>query len=170
MNINLGFRNKEQETFFWSKSRNNEYDGAFANGKTYGAMERAFVHLSTFGNYRMSICRQKYKILKATTMATFFKICPSQLIYRHNDQDGYTILINKSLIYWMHLDSYDEQDLRVPRPIHQHMGRRGRGFEIDDNPAHSCVTLKRTTDALRCPGHSAVVRRRLPGLRSRRSV
>lgn len=75
-------------------------------------MQRAFIHLTTFSNYRMAICRQKYKVLKSTTMATFFKICPESFIYRHNETDGYTILINKSLIYWMHLDSYDEQDLR----------------------------------------------------------
>lgn len=45
-------------------------------------------------------------------MATFFKICPNEMIYRHNETDGYTILTNRSLIYWMHLDSYDEQDIR----------------------------------------------------------
>ena len=112
MNINLTFRNKEQESFFWSQHRNNLFDGGFGNGKTYVAMQRAFIHLTTFANYRMAICRQKYKVLKATTMSTFFKICPPSLIYKHNETDGYTILTNKSLIYWMHLDAYDEQDLR----------------------------------------------------------
>lgn len=112
MEINLQFRNPEQEKFYWSQSRNNEFDGAFANGKSYAGCMRAFTHLTTFGNYSMSIARQEYKTLRQTTMKTFFKICPDSLIYRHDEQQGLTVLINKSFIYWMHLDDYDEQDLR----------------------------------------------------------
>lgn len=66
----------------------------------------------TFANYGMVIARQQYKVLKATTMKTFFKICPENLIHSHDKQDGYTVLINGSFIYWMHLDDVDEQDIR----------------------------------------------------------
>src|SRR6267378_1097024 len=112
MNVDLKFLNQNQESFYWSKFRNNEFDGAFQNGKTYVGCERAFTHLMTFSNYGMSFCRQEYKSLRQTTMKTFFKICPEKLIYKHDEQAGYTIFINKSFIYWMHLDQYDEQDLR----------------------------------------------------------
>ena len=83
--------------------RNSRFGGGFGNGKSYVGCERAFTHLMTFQNYGMSICRHKYKVLKATTMKTFFKICPDKLIYRHHEQDGYTIFINRAFVYWMHL-------------------------------------------------------------------
>ena len=112
MNVDLKFENAEQETFYWKRTRNNEFDGAFANGKTYVGCMRAFTHLMTFSCYAMSICRQEYKRLRQTTMKTFFKICPDNLIYKHDEQQGLTVFINKSFAYWMHLDDYDEQDLR----------------------------------------------------------
>ena len=45
-------------------------------------------------------------------MQTFFKICPLGLISRHNEQDGYTEFVNKSVIHWLHLDNADESTLR----------------------------------------------------------
>lgn len=112
MNINLNFRNIEQETFFYSRFRNNEFDGAFANGKSYVGCMRAFTHLSLFNCYAVAIARQEYKALRQTTMKTFFKICTNDLIQKHDEQAGYTVLVNRSFIYWLHLDAYDEQDLR----------------------------------------------------------
>jgi len=112
MNINLEFRNVEQQTFFYSKFRNNEFDGGFANGKSHVGCMRAFTHLCTFNYYAVAIARQEYKTLRQTTMKTFFKVCPNSLIQKHDENAGYTVLVNKSFIYWMHLDAYDEQDLR----------------------------------------------------------
>src|SRR5437667_548499 len=112
MNIDLTFRNKEQELFYWHLERNGFFDGGFNNGKTYVGCQRALTHLLTFSNYGIVIARQEYKVLKSTTMKTFFNICPEKLIYSHDKQDDYTVLINKSFIYWMHLDDTDEQDLR----------------------------------------------------------
>lgn len=60
----------------------------------------------------MAICRKVYKQLRATTMQTFFKVCPKDLIFRHDEQFGITILWNGSLIYWMHLDTLDEGDAK----------------------------------------------------------
>lgn len=45
-------------------------------------------------------------------MQTFFKICPRELIARHNEQDGFTEFHNRSAIYWLHLDKIDESTLR----------------------------------------------------------
>jgi hypothetical protein len=112
LQVNLSFRNANQEAFYFSKFRNNEFDGAFQNGKTYTLCMRAFTHLSAFPNYAYSFCRQEYKALRSTTMKTFFKICPDEAIFKHDTQNGYTVFKNKSFIYWMHLDEYDEQDLR----------------------------------------------------------
>src|SRR5688572_4413390 len=108
MELNFTFRNKEQEQFYWSRIRNNRFGGGFGNGKTYVACQRALTMLLTFSNYRIAIARQVYKNLRATTMQTFFKICPKDLILQHDEQFGVTILINNSRIYWLHLDQMDE--------------------------------------------------------------
>ncbi len=108
MQIAFEFRNKEQEQFYWSRKRNNRFGGGFGNGKTYVSMQRAITMLLTFSNYRIAICRQVYKNLRATTMQTFFKIIPKDLILQHDEQFGVTILINGSRIYWLHLDQMDE--------------------------------------------------------------
>lgn len=112
MNINLEFRNPEQEIFYWSKARNNCFSGGFNNGKTYISCAKDFTFLSLFPNYRILIYRQKYKSLKETTMQTFFKICPEKFIFRHDETNGLTVLLNKSVVYWMHMDVFDEQALR----------------------------------------------------------
>src|SRR5262245_16560028 len=112
MDLKFQFRNKEQEVFFFHLERNACFSGGFNNGKTFVACQRAVLHLLTFENYRMAICRKVYKQLRATTMQTFFKILPKELIFRHDEQFGITILWNGSVIYWMHLDTLDEGDAK----------------------------------------------------------
>ena len=60
----------------------------------------------------MAICRQTYANLKKTTMETFFKICPYEMVDSHNAQDGLTVLKNRSKIHWLHLDNADDNSLR----------------------------------------------------------
>lgn len=112
MNVDIKFRNDEQREFFWHRQRNGHFGGGFGNGKSFVACQRGFVHLATFKNYGLVIARQTYKRLRSSTMKTFFKICPEQLVFKHDENAGLTVLINKSFIYWMHLDTADEQDLR----------------------------------------------------------
>jgi hypothetical protein len=119
LNIDIQFRNGTtvdgrpgQSDFYWHRQRNGLFDGGFNNGKSFVGCQRAFTHLMTFSHYGMVIGRQEYKVLKATTMKTFFKVCPNELILTHDKQDGYTVLKNGSFVYWMHLDDVDEQDLR----------------------------------------------------------
>lgn len=56
----------------------------------------------------MAFCRLVYKNLRATTMQTFFKICPREFILTHDENFGLTVFINGSRIYWLHLDQMDE--------------------------------------------------------------
>jgi hypothetical protein len=49
-------------------------------------------------------------------MQTFFKMCPTEFISSHNEQDGVTIFANGSMIYWLHLDNVDENTLRGIEP------------------------------------------------------
>jgi hypothetical protein len=112
VDLDITFANKGQKDFYYATTRNQCFSGGFNNGKTFAGCLKAFTLLSTFPNYRMGIARQVYADLKRTTMQTFFKLCPPELVERHNEQDGITVLKNKSLIYWLHLDKTDENTLR----------------------------------------------------------
>jgi hypothetical protein len=110
--IQTSFRNLAQKQFYYSTARNQVMSGGFNNGKTYIGCFKIFTLLQTFPNSRAVIARQKFTDLKKTTMQTFFKLVPSELIDSHNDQDGITVFKNGSVIYWMHLDHVDENTLR----------------------------------------------------------
>lgn len=112
MDLEIQFANAQQREFFYATERNQCFSGGFNNGKTYSGCLKIFTLLSTFPNYRAAIARQVYADLKRTTMQTFFKLCPVELIERHNEQDGLTVLKNKSTIFWLHLDKVDENTLR----------------------------------------------------------
>lgn len=112
MRIEVRFANEAQRAFYYSTARNQVFSGAFNNGKTFIGCLKAKTLLFTFPNYRMIIGRQTYTDLKRTTMQSFFKDCPSELISSHNEQDGYTLFTNGSAVYWLHLDSVDENTLR----------------------------------------------------------
>lgn len=112
MELNVKFANKAQEEFYVAVARNQCISGGFNNGKTWVGCLKAMNLLNMFTNYRMFIGRQKYTDLKRTTMQTFFKMVPTELIVSHNEQDGFTLLSNGSLVYWIHLDNVDENTLR----------------------------------------------------------
>ena len=112
MDLQIKFANPQQRQFFYATQRNQCFSGGFNNGKTYVGCLKVFTLLTTFPKYRVAIARQVLADLKRTTMQTFFKICPHDLIERHNEQDGLTVLKNGSQINWMHLDKVDESSLR----------------------------------------------------------
>lgn len=116
MELNVRFSNPSQEAFYYSVARNACFSGGFNNGKTWVGCFKAINLLNIFPNYRMIIARQKYTDLKRTTMQTFFKMLPNELISAHNEQDGFTVLTNGSLINWLHLDKVDENTLRGIEP------------------------------------------------------
>lgn len=115
--IDVSFVNKIQEEFVYCTKRNQQFNGGFGNGKSYGASIKALLLMTTFPYYRLGISRYSAKELSQSTMSTFFKICPQSLYNdayggRRNDRDGELRLINNSEILWMHLDDYSEGDLR----------------------------------------------------------
>lgn len=116
MDLNFQFSNPAQEAFCFSTARNECISGGFNNGKTWVGCFKSINLLNTFGNYRMIISRQRYTDLKRTTMQTFFKLLPGELIENHNEQDGFTVLKNSSMVNWLHLDNVDENTLRGIEP------------------------------------------------------
>jgi hypothetical protein len=112
MDLNVKFANGQQRDFYYATARNQVFSGGFNNGKTFGGCLKATTLLLTFNGYRMIIAREKYTDLRRTTMQTFFKGFPGDLIESHNDQVGFTGLKNKSCIFWIHLDNVDENTLR----------------------------------------------------------
>lgn len=116
MELNFQFANEAQEKFYYATQRNQCFSGGFNNGKTWVGCFKAFNLLNMFPNYRMLIGREKYIDLKRTTMESFFKVVPSELIETHNGQDGFTVFKNSSLVNWIHLDNVDENTLRGIEP------------------------------------------------------
>jgi hypothetical protein len=114
--LNVSFKNWQQEAAYYSVSRNQCFSGGYNNGKTWVLCLKALTLLLTYSNYRCIIARQVYTDLRRTTMQTFLAMCPTQLILSHNEQEGLTQLTNGSLIYWMHLDRVDENSLRGIEP------------------------------------------------------
>lgn len=112
MDLHVKFRNEGQRTFYYSTARNQCFSGGFNNGKTFIGCSKIRDLALTYNNSRWLIARQTFKQLKSTTMETFFKVCPKELIKTHNAQDGVTVLYNNTVIYWFHLDSADESSLR----------------------------------------------------------
>lgn len=116
MNIEVQLANLGQEQFYYSTARNQVFSGGFNNGKTWVGCFKSLNLLNIFPCYKLIIGRQKYTDLKRTTMQTFFKMLPSELIETHNEQDGFTVLKNTSMINWLHLDNVDENTLRGIEP------------------------------------------------------
>ena len=112
MDLSFQFSNPVQRALFYARTRKQCMSGSFNNGKTYGACLKAAVLLLTFANYRVAFGRQTFADLKRTTMETFFKIMPPEMIESHNQQDGLTVLKNGSSVLWLHLDGIDENTLR----------------------------------------------------------
>ena len=112
MELEITFANPAQRSFYYATARNQCFSGGFNNGKTYAGCLKIFTLLSTFPKYRACIARQTFADLKKTTIQTFFKICPKDLIARYNEQDGYLELLNGSALYFMHLDKVEESTLR----------------------------------------------------------
>ena len=112
MDLAITFANTAQEDYYYATARNQCFSGGFNNGKTYAGCLKALTLLTSFPNYRMAIGRQTRADLMKTTYQTFFKICPMELIERNNEQEGFTIFKNKSVIYWLHLDKVEASTLR----------------------------------------------------------
>lgn len=116
MDLNVQFANPPQREFYFATARNQCLSGGFNNGKTFIGCFKITTLLLQLPNYRVIIARERYTDLKRTTMQTFFKNFPSELVKSHNENDGYTQLVNASAIYWMHLDSADENSMRGIEP------------------------------------------------------
>ncbi len=116
MQLTIDFKNTGQRLFYYSTDRNQCFSGGFNNGKSFIGCLKSLNLLLLFPNYRMIIAREKYTDLKRTTMQTFFKMCPTEFIASHNEQDGLTVFTNGSMVWWLHLDKVDENTLRGIEP------------------------------------------------------
>jgi len=73
----------------------------------WGCMEGLQLSLDYPGNVGL-ICRWELSSLKRTTLITFLKFVPPELIKFHNKQEGFIELINGSIIYFMGLKPSSE--------------------------------------------------------------
>src|SRR5215831_13299187 len=86
----------------------NVFQEVFNNGKTFAGCYKLITLLNMFPNYRAIVARQRYTDLKRTTMQTFYKIMPHELLKTHNEQEGFSVFTNGSMVNWLHLDNVDE--------------------------------------------------------------
>lgn len=115
--IPIRFVNTEQEEFFNLRCRNQCFSGGYGNGKTFILCLKAITLLGTFPKYRVAFARRTFKDLRRTSMSTFYEILPREMYSeayggRRSDLDGYLKLINGSEVFWLNLDSYNEQALK----------------------------------------------------------
>lgn len=88
----------KQKEFHASKAKNRCYQGGVGAGKTLaGCWEALFLSLEYPKNTGL-IARQTFPALRDTTMATFFEICPKNLIHIYNQTEHNLVLVNGSRI------------------------------------------------------------------------
>lgn len=91
--------------------------GGFGSGKTWEACLKGLWLSDTFPRNRGVIARRVAKELRATTMATFFKVCPpsaydARFGGRRSDQEGYLRLAgSRSEILFVHFEDPERQAL-----------------------------------------------------------
>lgn len=107
--------------------------GGFGSGKTIGACRKVLWFMSEFPNSRIVIVRKTWEHLSATTMRTFFKVCPpaAYIPYgRRSDQGKELVLNNGSSITWMHLNH--PESLNVLRGLEINAFFLDQAEEIDE--------------------------------------
>jgi len=88
--------------------------GGFGSSKTFAFCLKVLWLSDTFPNNRGVIARKEFEMLKNTTMATFFKICPPEAYMnggKRSDSEKILRLNNGSEILWMHLDDPETENV-----------------------------------------------------------
>lgn len=93
------------------------YGGAMSGGKTYSICGEALKQSLIYPGNRGLIGRKTYTSLRRTTLATFLKICPPELIRSHNHSIGEITLINGSLIMFVDLNRSTDPRLEKLRSL-----------------------------------------------------
>src|SRR2546425_502418 len=117
LTIPIKFVNDKQEEYFNVTKRNSCFSGGYGNGKSYIKCLKGITLLGTFPKYRVVVVRKVFKDLRRTTMSTFFSLLPKEMYDerfggRRSDIDGYCRLVNGSEIFFIGLDTFDEQSLK----------------------------------------------------------
>lgn len=107
----------KQREFVLNKKKYSCFSGGYGSGKTYAGCSRALMLSTLYENNVGLIGRLTYPELRSTTRKTFFEITPPSY---YDDREGgvwktsenYLRLINGSEIYFMHLDTVSESELR----------------------------------------------------------
>jgi len=107
----IGWASPQQEAAFRYGPFPQCGSGGFGSGKTWVYCTKGLWLSDTFPKNRGVIARRVAKELRATTMATFYKLCPPQAYRfgRRNDQDGRLVLNNGSEILFLHFENPETQ-------------------------------------------------------------
>lgn len=94
----------KQREFHSSRSRYKLYGGGMGGGKTYALCAEVIMLLSEYAGNRGVIVRKTMTNLRRTTMVTFFKLCPEELIRSYNQMTGVVEFVNGSVLLFMDAD------------------------------------------------------------------
>jgi PBSX family phage terminase large subunit len=99
------FANDQQETFFWSRSAEVLYSGAYRAGKSRIGCEKAYWLARYYPGIPIGIFRKSAASLAASTERTLLHdVIPRHMIARHNRTERWYELANGSRIWFFGLD------------------------------------------------------------------
>jgi hypothetical protein len=121
-----------QEQFFTYGPRPVCASGGFGSSKTWVACLKALYLCDEYPKNRGVIARKVGKELRATTMATFRKLCPPEIYSKGiwNTNDGILRLNNGSEILWLHLE--DQEHIDIVRGLEINFFFCDQAEEIDE--------------------------------------
>ena len=102
------------------------YAGSIRSGKSYCSMGCLLLLASVFPGTRYAIVRASLASLKATSIPTFFKLCPKYFLKSYNqDTQTVTFTNGSQLIFWS--ESYDED-----KELMRFQGLEVNGFAFEE--------------------------------------
>lgn len=102
--------------------------GAMGGGKSYGGCAEIIDRSMRYPGNRLAIVRKTRTVLYRTTLVTFFKVCPPEIIANYNKSTLTVTLINGSEILFLEADTAGDPDLNKLRSLEI------SGFFMDEGP------------------------------------
>lgn len=80
------------------------FGGSLGGGKTYFLCGEAIKQAMKYPGNRLTIIRKELSVLRRTTLVTFFKVCPAQIIQTYNQSRLEITFVNGSVLIFLDAD------------------------------------------------------------------
>ena len=98
---------KKQTIFHKDKAKYRLFGGGVGGGKSVALTYEAIKQNTKYAGNRGLIARKRFEDLRKTTMITFFKFCPPELIYKYDQSKSHLTFVNGSTIQFNHLEDIE---------------------------------------------------------------